>query len=131
MALSSTRVRAALLLLFCVMAGAMAGVIGDRLLLLHGHRLLPPHGLGFVSKRIATRLDRELKLSDAQRAQVEKILHDHETRISAVWNDVQPRVHAEIEKADQEIDAILDAQQKTRFREMRERWQRQAHRFLH
>jgi Spy/CpxP family protein refolding chaperone len=124
-----TRYRAALLLMLTFVAGALAGVATDRLALVRQHRMLPRGGLHFSSGRIAARLDRELNLSDPQRAQVERILEERRKTIDALWMRVQPDVRAEIARGDAEIEAILTPEQREKFVEIRDRWKQRSQRF--
>jgi Spy/CpxP family protein refolding chaperone len=123
-----TRVRAVLLLALTFVAGAIAGAATDRFALVRQHRMVPRGGLHFTADRIASRLDRELNLTDAQRAQVDRILKERGAAIDAAWSRVQPEVRAEVERRNTEIEAILTPEQREKFAEMRARWKQHARR---
>jgi Spy/CpxP family protein refolding chaperone len=126
---ASLRWKAAALLLVCFLGGMVVGVALDRITLVRQHRMLPKGGLQFASKRIAARLDRELELTDQQRAAIDRILSGRGERVEQVWKSVRPAVRAEMERTDAEIEAVLNPEQRERFREIRERWRRRAQRF--
>lgn len=123
-----TRVRAVLLLALTFVAGAIAGAATDRFALVRQHRMLPRGGLHFAAERIAARLDRDLNLSAAQRAQVDRILQERGEAIDAAWARVQPDVRAEVARRNAEIDAILTPEQREKFAEIRARWKQRARR---
>lgn len=122
---SKARLRAALLLLLTLATGIVLGVLGDRVVLLHQRRILPSEKAGkIMAGRIATRLDRELKLTPEQRKSVEEILERHRVRIEAAWNNVRPQVRSEIETADREIRAVLNEEQRSKYVKMRKDFHR-------
>ena len=126
----SLRWKAAALLIVCFVGGVVVGIALDRLTLLRQHRMLPKGGLQFASERIAGRLERELNLTDQQRAEVDRILSTRQVRTEEVWKSVRPAVRAEIERTDAEIEALLTPQQRERFHEIRDRWRRRARQFV-
>lgn len=121
---------AALLLIATFATGVVAGVAGDRIVLVRDARILPREGMRFVSSRIVRAMDRELDLSDAQRADVERLLAERQKRIETVWIEIRPQMRAEIEKTNREIEAVLTEEQKPKFRQMTARWQARMEKLL-
>lgn len=117
-----TRVLAALLLLFCVSAAFAAGLVVDRLYLVHHGRVLPRGGAEFVTRHLAKRLDRALDLTVSQEAQVKAILDRHRENILGDCSNLHARIHREMDAANREISAILTPQQRERFEKMQRRW---------
>lgn len=122
--------KASALLLICVLAGFVLGVVSDHLFLLHQHRMLPRGGMHMISNRIIARLDRELDLTPAQEQQIQTILRAREQHIHAAWDAVRPRVREEMNRADAEIERVLTAEQRTKFRKLRDRWRKHTDRLL-
>ncbi len=121
---------AALLLAATFATGVVAGVAGDRMVLVRQARILPREGMRFVSTRIVHAMDRELDLSDAQRAQVEQILGERQKRIEKVWSGIRPQVRAEIDHTNHEIESILTDEQKPKFQKLTARWEARMERLL-
>ena len=114
---------AALLLAATFVTGVVAGVAADRIILVREARILPREGMRFVSARIVRAMDRELDLTDAQRADVERILGERQKRIERIWVEMRPQVRAEIERTNLAIEAVLTEEQKPKFRKLTERWE--------
>lgn len=114
---------AALLLAATFATGVVAGVAADRIVLVREARILPREGMRFVSARIVRAMDRELDLTDAQRADVERILAARQQRIEKVWSEMRPELRAEIERTNREIEAVLTEEQKPKFEQMTKRWE--------
>jgi hypothetical protein len=91
------------------------GAIADRLVLLHRHQLMPRGAFDPSSSRIVDRLAHDLDLSPAQRTTVGEIVRRHRDRVNALWSNVRPQVHSEMDAAHREIDAVLTAQQREKF----------------
>jgi hypothetical protein len=75
---------------------------------------------------IAAKLRRSFHLSAEQTQQVEEILQARQAALQAIRCEVQPRVVAELDLAEQEIAAVLDQQQRAQwhkaFQQLRETW---------
>jgi hypothetical protein len=125
-----TRAVAIVLLLLTFVVGIGGGVVGDRLLLFRQHRLLPTHGLRFVSARVLHRLDRELNLNPQQRAQIGQILDKRQRNIEATWKSIQPQVRQQLEETDRDIERTLTPEQQKKFRVLRDRWRQHARGFF-
>lgn len=123
------RWKAVVLLVLTFAAGAVFGIAADHLYLLRSRQMYPRAGVEHISKRVVERLDRTLDLTTGQRQQVERIVRERTTRVDAVWKSVEPRVREEIRRADREIEALLNAEQKRKFAELRAKWQQRARRF--
>jgi Spy/CpxP family protein refolding chaperone len=121
---------AALLLAATFITGIVAGIAADRMVLVREGRILPREGMRFVSARIVRAMDRELDLTDAQRADVEKILAARQSRIERVWKDLRPQIRAEIDRTNREIEAVLTEEQKPKFRKLTARWEARMGRLL-
>lgn len=72
---------------------------------------------GELPERALDRLDRRLDLTDAQRAEIERILRQRMRRLAALRERLRPHVDRELDALDEEISDVLTPQQ-------RERWQR-------
>ena len=118
-----------LLLVATLVAGIVAGLALDRIILVRQHRLLPREGLRFVTSRVVKRLDRELTLSPEQEKAVTAILERHRQAVENSWKEVQPRMRQEIDKANGEIEGVLSSDQKIRFAELRKRWNGRSRHF--
>jgi hypothetical protein len=113
---TSTVVIAALALLITFAAGVVVGVVGDRFLFLHhGPRRMPPMAVDAM----ISRLDHQLDLSAGQRAEVEKILERRHQRIMALTEDLRPRIAAEIEGANADIERVLTPEQRAKFQDVK------------
>ena len=113
----SSSAKAALIVVVAFVAGLFVGVAGDRFVLYRTGQLFPHRASG----HLVSYLTRELKLTDAQRAQVEKIVNDHRAKIEAIYKNVDPQMRTEIAAANTDIEAVLTPDQRTKFREMRQR----------
>lgn len=113
-----TRARAAFVALALVLCGIVIGAVGDRLLLFRRHQLIPRGAFDASSSRIVERLAHDLDLSSAQRAAVLEIVRRHHDHVIALWAEVGPQVHSEMDQAHHEIDQVLTPQQRERFRRM-------------
>lgn len=67
------------------------------------------------------RLERDLDLSPEQARQVRGILERSHERAEELRNDVFPRVREIMDSASEEIEALLDEEQRRRFQELRRR----------
>jgi len=114
---------AALLLAATFVTGIVAGIAGDRIALVREGRILPREGMRVVSSRIVRAMDRELDLTDAQRADVERILAERQKRIERVWSGIRPQVRAEIDRTNREIEAVLTEEQKPKFHKLTAKWE--------
>lgn len=113
-----TRARAAFVVLALLLCGIVIGAVGDRLLLFRHHQLMPRGAFNASGSRIVERLAFDLDLSSAQRAAVGQIVRRHHDRVSALWANVRPQVHSEMDQAHREIDQLLTPQQREKFRRM-------------
>lgn len=76
--------------------------------------------------RIATQLQRKLRLSDTQKTKVEQIVTQHQVQIAAIRHEFQPQVVVQLEQIRNEIAEQLDDSQRARwtkmFDDLRDRW---------
>lgn len=121
MSVSRTTVVAIVVLLLTFIAGFATGMLTDHLLILwhRGHHLPP-----FATSAMARRLDRHLDLTDEQREKIEAILDRRHKRINDLWAGMRPRVHAEIDQTNAEIEKILTPEQRAKFAKMKMRLRR-------
>jgi Spy/CpxP family protein refolding chaperone len=112
---TKTTIVAILVVLLTFTAGVMVGVFASHMMILRGGHGAPL----FPTKAMVNRLDRRLDLTDAQRAQVEQIIRRHHARIDGMWDDLHPRMRAEINQANAEISAILTPEQRAKFERLK------------
>ena len=125
-----TRTVAVALLLLTFAVGLAGGVVADRLMLFHQHRILPSHGLKFVAAHVLHRLDRELDLTPRQKEQISTILENRQRTIEATWQKIQPQVRQQMEQTDREIEQTLTPGQQKKFRALRDRGRQHARAFM-
>jgi Spy/CpxP family protein refolding chaperone len=114
----SSNAKAALIVVVAFIAGLFVGVAGDRFVMFRTARRA---GEGTPPGHLVSYLNRELKLNDSQRAQIERIVNDHRARMDAVFKNVQPQMRQEIDAASAAIEAVLTPEQQVKFKQMRER----------
>jgi len=61
-------------------------------------------------------LTRELDLTPAQQERIKQILARHQQDVDSTWHAMQPRVHAALDTALQEVVGVLTPEQATKFR---------------
>lgn len=116
---------ATVVVVLAFVAGIIVGAVGSRVWQWRGgsHRM-HVQGIRMMSDRMVHRLDRELDLSDEQRAQIEKILETRTQRIDGVWTRVGPQVRIEIDATNAEIERVLNPEQRQKFQELKMHFQR-------
>jgi len=70
-----------------------------------------------VPARVVARMQRNLDLTDEQAATLEGIIERHQNNLLAIRAEVQPRVKAELDALQREVEEILTPEQAERFRE--------------
>lgn len=119
MSVSKTTFIAILVVLVTFGAGFAAGLFTGHMTAL---RVFRPERLPeFATRAIVNRLEHRLDLTDAQRTQVEEIVHRRHRAINRIRGNVEPQIRAEIEKANQEIERILTPQQREQFTQLKMR----------
>ena len=103
MSATKTSIVAALVLVLTFGAGFMAGAFAHRAMLFR-------HGPEPAMRMMIHHLDMRLDLTDAQRAEIEKILARHHEALVT-----------ELDKANVEIERVLTPEQRARFAKMRMR----------
>lgn len=107
-----TAIIAGAVLIATFVAGMLAGVAADRLVIMRMWRdRMPARAPHFVAERLERRLD----LTADQRRQVEEIIQRHHSRMNEVWNSARPAVRAEVDAANAEIEKILTPGQREKF----------------
>jgi hypothetical protein len=120
LSVSKTTWVAALVLLLTFGAGFVGG------LAVHRAFVLRHHGMAPRTDMMLNHLDRALDLSDAQRKQIAGILSHRRERIESLWSGVRPRVRAEVEATNAEIERVLTAEQRAKFERMKMRMGRRG-----
>lgn len=122
---SATRtvVVAALALVVTFIAGFITGAVTDRVMMVRrpGPPPVVPHAL-------LNRLDRQLDLTDTQRAEIRKILLRRHERITGHWENLQPQIRKEVEATNAEIERLLTPEQREKFQTLRMRLGPRMHR---
>ena len=105
-------------------AGIAVGVFG--VFVMHKRRggpQIPP----FATEAMVQRLDRHLDLTDEQRAKIMVIVEKRHQRINSMWQEIRPRVDAEITETNAEIEKILTPEQREKFQKMKMHLLRRPH----
>ncbi len=110
---SKTVVIAALALVVTFIAGFVTGIVAVRIL--HRGGRVPP----IVEQTLLNRLDRQLDLTDQQRAEIRQIILRRHDRIETMWANVHPQMRAEIERTNAEIERVLTPEQRVKFQSLR------------
>jgi periplasmic protein CpxP/Spy len=125
----SPRLQAVVVLAFVAAAGALVGILGDRLLAQQREaEVVAAPGRGPMGgmrpemgpMRYGDRLARRLELSTDQRAQIDSILAQEQQRIRALSREFQPQFRAIAEQTRERVEAVLTPDQRDRLRTMRE-----------
>jgi Spy/CpxP family protein refolding chaperone len=112
----SPRSRAALVIVLSLIAGAILGIAADRTVLQRvGRRPPDPRRAG---EHFARMLEHRLDLTDEQKAKVQAIISRHSDATEAIFRETQPRIHAQMEATDREIEALLTPEQREKFHEL-------------
>lgn len=112
----SPKSRAAIVLVLTLAAGAVLGVIADRTVLQRiGRRPPDPRRAG---EHFARMLEHRLDLTEEQKTKVRGILDRHGDANEAIFRETQPRIRAQMEATDREIEAMLTAEQREKFHEL-------------
>ena len=127
--MNSTRTTAVIVVLAAFAAGMIVGVTGDRVYLIRTRQYFPSRAAGHaMAKHLADRLDLELHFDAQQRIRVESILERRRQSIDTIWSSVRPQVETEINAANAEIDKVLNAEQRVKFKSLQMRMHNRPHR---
>jgi hypothetical protein len=123
------RVQAIVLLLLVATSGALAGIVGDRLVSRRGAAPAEAGELPAMrgpwrmearpAGRYAERLGDVLELSDGQRAAIDAIVAEEQERVRALTAEVQPRFQAAAAETRARIEDVLTPDQRERLRTLR------------
>ena len=113
---SRTVVIASLALVVTFIAGFVAGVVADRFMMHRRRDHRPPP---MAAHAMLFHLDRRLDLTDAQEKQIRTILERRHQRMNAQWEAMRPRMDAEIQQTNAEIERVLTPEQREKFKELR------------
>lgn len=113
MSVTKTTIIAVLALVLTFTVGFVAGFAV--------HRFMGPPGPGHAGapRMMLRHLDFRLDLTDAQRAQIETILDRRHRRINEIRETTRPRMLAEIDATNAEIEKVLTPEQREKFSSMR------------
>jgi Spy/CpxP family protein refolding chaperone len=120
------RAVAVLVLLLVALAGGLAGVALDRLVLLPRHPgglvPRPPFGGGQLAqereREFRDHMARTLGLSDSQRVRIDSLLEHQLQELRAIRQEVRPRLDSIIARTRRQIDSILTPEQREKARAM-------------
>ena len=121
------RVIAGLVLLLVALAGGLAGVAVDRLVLLphmFGGRDFGPrgrHGPPPPNHEFRDRFAHDLGLTDDQQVRIDSIMDRQMREVRAIRREVQPRVDSIISGARRELDAVLTPEQRQKAEILRKK----------
>ena len=116
---------AGLVLLLTALAGGLAGVAVDRLVLLphmFGGRDFGPHGRHGPpppNHEFRDRFAHDLGLTDDQQVRIDSIMDRQMREVRAIRRQVQPRVDSIISGARRELDAVLTPEQRLKAEALR------------
>jgi Spy/CpxP family protein refolding chaperone len=114
----SGRMIAGLVLLLVALAGGLAGVAADRLVLLPHMRGGPVfgrrdrHGPPPPNHEFRDRFAHDLGLTNAQQVRIDSIMDRQMREVRAIRKQVQPRVDSIISGARRELDGVLTPEQR-------------------
>jgi Spy/CpxP family protein refolding chaperone len=127
------RVQAVVLLLLVATSGALAGIVGDRLLtdrqdtatVRPDTRAAPPLGGPWrwearPEARYAERLGDALDLTPVQRAAIDSIVAEEQVRVRELTEQVRPRFREIASETRDRIEELLTAEQRETLRSLRE-----------
>ena len=116
---TKTIVIAALALVVTFIAGFIVGAVVDRFLTMHRPGFRRPPAM--VADAMLERLDNRLDLTDQQRVQIESILEKRHERIHSLQESIHPKVQAEIQQTNAEIERVLTPEQREKFQKLKMR----------
>lgn len=117
MSATRTTIIAMLVVVLTFGAGFAVGLFTGHMTAL---RIFRPERLPeFATRAMVRRLDRRLDLTDAQRTQITDIINRRHRAISEVRGSLQPKIRAEINKANEEISRVLTPEQQKKFEDVK------------
>jgi Spy/CpxP family protein refolding chaperone len=118
---------AVLVLLVAVLAGGIAGVAADRLLLLPQMHRGPgqgpggPHGGPLRDREFRDRFGREVGLTPDQQTRIDSIMERQGRELRAVRGQVQPQLDSIITRTRRALDSVLTPEQRKKAEAIRKR----------
>ena len=112
------------------MTGVLVGALATHLY--YAQRVVRPHSppMAMAGRVFSRQLERSLDLSPSQTEQVREILRRSHDEAARLRRETFPRVRQIMEDAAAEIEAVLDEEQRERFRELRRRQRSRAEEML-
>lgn len=104
------------LLFLVIFACGTATGVGLTLLTLRNRVLYAIHHPEEMPARIAASMRRPLSLTDAQAADIQKILARRQRALQELRRRFQPQVESELDRVEQEVSEVLDESQRARWR---------------
>lgn len=133
--MTSSSLRAVLVLILTFAAGAAAGVAADRLWLDPGEGPASSaetpadstlregdsdedHDRGDRPRTTIERFADELGLTQEQRSRIEEILSRHREEMHEMWSEIRPRFRRMVDSARADIEAVLSEEQVEQYRRL-------------
>ena len=127
--MTTSRVRAALVIAAVVIGSALAGAGLDRWLVTHGPRrghggsmssaTVSPEAAARRRAQMLERMRKDLDLTAAQSAAIDSIMQRTDSALRVVRGEMQPRLTAIFQSSRAEISARLDSAQRVKFAQRR------------
>ena len=125
----TARVKGALLLLLAFLLGAATGAFGFGLYQARTGWWRPPPDPARFQRFLLNRLMRELDLRTDQRQQVEAVLRKTGQEFARLREEMGPRIREIRARSREQIRALLDPGQQTKFETLAAEWERRAERW--
>ncbi len=120
-----SRLRALLLGMVILLCGVVIGS-GATVIILHRVVIHAIHNPEEVPGRIARQVGKKLKLTREQTAKIKAILTDRQKALLAIRREVYPQVERELQKAKEQVAAILEPEKakswNERFDQLKSQW---------
>jgi Spy/CpxP family protein refolding chaperone len=124
--MNKMKVKAIAGIIIVFLLGAVIGALGTGIFIGHKFRQFGKGEYAF-GKFFMRRLNRELKLTDAQKPEVEKILGETEVEIRTLLHNSMAEFVEIMQRRNAQLKKILDPEQQEKLAEMFERMQKHWH----
>ena len=110
-------------------AGIAVGALGTHLF--YDRQIAHPGDFPMMSHRVFfDRMRDRLRLTSEQKKTIDDILERTHEKATDLRHEIQPHIHALMDRAHEEIEGILSPEQRKKFKSLVERHRRRAERFL-